>query len=297
MLAEMQGVSKSFGGRQVVADVSFGARKGEVLGVVGPNGAGKTTSIRMLLDIIKPDSGSVRMFGRAPDDDAKAHIGYLPEDRGLYRNLRVWDTLLYLAALKGMSAGEAAPRARELLERVSLWEHRQKKVGELSRGMGQLIQFVTTILHRPALVVLDEPFAALDPLNVRLMKEMVAESVSQGTGVILCTHQMNQVEELCHRVVMINRGGVVLHGGVAEIKRQFSDNAVEVVAPSIPRDLRGVRAWQDQGGGRMHLGLDAGVKPQDVLKALVERGVLVEKFEVALPSMEDVFVRVARETT
>jgi ABC-2 type transport system ATP-binding protein len=289
---EIESVSKSFGDRQVVREVSFAAERGEVLGLVGPNGAGKTTTIRMLLDIIKPDSGSVRVFGRPLDEAAKARIGYLPEDRGLYRSLRVWETLVYLASLKGIQNREAGGRANELLERVGLLAHKDKKVAELSRGMGQLGQFAATILHRPDLVVLDEPFAALDPLNVRLMKEMIAERRSQGAAFIMSTHQMDQVEELCDRVVMIDQGRVVLYGRLHEIKLKFSDHAVNVVCDHVPPALPGVRSVQDKGAFTQ-LALEDGVQPQAVLRALVERGVAIERFEVALPSLEDVFMRVA----
>ena len=289
---EIEGVSKSFGDRQVVREVSFAAERGEVLGLVGPNGAGKTTTIRMLLDIIKPDGGSVRVFGQPLNDATKARIGYLPEDRGLYRSLRVWETLVYLASLKGIPNREARGRANELLERVGLLAHKDKKVVELSRGMSQLVQFAATILHRPDLVVLDEPFAALDPLNVRLMKDMVAERRNEGAAFILSTHQMSQVEELCDRVLMINGGQVVLYGRLREIKLRFRDHAVNVVCEKLPSQLPGVRSVRDMGT-YVQLALEDGVQPQAVLQALVERGVAIERFEVAMPSLEDVFVRVA----
>lgn len=289
---EIEGVSKSFGDRQVVREVSFAAERGEVLGLVGPNGAGKTTTIRMLLDIIKPDGGSIRVFGQPLDGAAKARIGYLPEDRGLYRSLRVWETLVYLASLKGVPNREARGRANELLERVGLLAHKDKKVVELSRGMSQLVQFAATILHRPDLVVLDEPFAALDPLNVRLMKDMVAERRNEGAAFILSTHQMSQVEELCDRVLMINGGQVVLYGRLREIKLRFRDHAVNVVCEQVPPGLPGVRSVRDMGA-YTQLALEDGVQPQAVLQALVERGVAIERFEVAMPSLEDVFVRVA----
>lgn len=292
-IVEIDKVSKTYGNREVVNKVSFAVEPGEVLGLVGPNGAGKTTTIRMLLDIIKPDSGSVRVFGLPLNDEAKARIGYLPEDRGLYRNLQVWQTLLYLASLKGLSRKEAAGRASELLERVNLLAHKDKKVGELSRGMSQLVQFVATILHQPDLVVLDEPFAALDPLNVRLMKEMIAERRHHGTALILSTHQMNQVEELCDRVVMIDQGQVVLYGWLREIKQRFKSNSVNLAASRLPPGLPGIRATQDKGA-YLQLTLDDSTQPQALLQTLVESGVVVERFEVALPSLEDIFVQVAR---
>ncbi len=293
---EVAGVSKTFGGRQVVRDVSLSAQVGEVLGLVGPNGAGKTTTIRMMLDIVRPDSGSVRLFGLPPNGAAKARIGYLPEDRGLYRSLSAWDTLLYLASLKGIPPQEASRRATALLERVGLLAHKSKKVAELSRGMSQLLQLVATILHRPDLVILDEPFAALDPLNVRLMKELIAENRQRGAAFVLSTHQMGQVEELCDQVVMIDKGQIVLSGGLRDIKVKFSDHAVNVVCTHLPADLPGVRSVQDTGT-QQRLVLESGVQPQDILRTLLDLDVRVDRFEVALPSMEDVFVRVARRTS
>ncbi len=293
---EVAAVSKSFGGRQVVKDVSFSVQAGEVLGLVGSNGAGKTTTIRMMLDIVRPDSGSVRLFGLPSSDAAKSRIGYLPEDRGLYRSLSVWDTLVYLASLKGVPPPEASRRAAALLERVGLLVHKGKKVAELSRGMSQLLQFAATILHQPDLVILDEPFAALDPLNVRLMKELAAEERRRGAAFVLSTHQMGQVEELCDQVVMIDGGHVVLSGSLRDIRMKFSDHAVNVVCAHLPGDVPGVRSVQDAGTHR-HLVLDPGVQPQDVLRTLLDLGVPIDRFEIALPTMEDVFVRVARRAS
>jgi len=291
-VVELLEVSKSFGERQVVREVSFSAEAGEVLGLVGPNGAGKTTTIRMILDIIKPDSGTIRVFGRPLTEEAKERIGYLPEERGLYRGLGVWETLLYLASLKGMDRWKAMERAQGLLEAVGMLPHKYKRVQELSRGMGQLVQFVATILHRPQLVIFDEPFAALDPVNVKLIKDMVRDLRRDGTTVILSTHQMNQVEELCDRVVMIDKGVVVLYGGLREIKQRFSANSVLISCDGLPQGLGGIRSLRDRGDC-LELFLEEGVKPQELLRRLLERGVAVERFEVALPSLEEIFIRVA----
>ena len=190
-IAEARGIWKRLGDRDVVSDVSFSVEAGEVLGVVGPNGAGKTTSMRMLLDIIQPDRGDVMLFGEHFAHAHRAMLGYLPEERGLYRDLPVKETLVYLGRLKGMSKQQAGTRSEELLERLGMTEHRDKKVKELSRGLGQLVQLAATFLHQPRLLVLDEPFSGLDPVNLRLVKEVLLEQRDQGGAIMLSTHQMN----------------------------------------------------------------------------------------------------------
>lgn len=290
-VVEVERVSKEFSGLKAVDSVSFNVQEGEVLGLVGPNGAGKTTTIRMLLGIIRPDSGEIRVFGSPLTEKAKDRIGYLPEERGLYRGRKVWETLIYLASLKGVDSQTASDRAGRLLEAVGLESSRNSKVKDLSRGMAQLIQFVATVLHDPRLVILDEPFAGLDPVNVRLVKEVISELQRRGSAFMLSTHQMNQVEELCDRVVMIDRGEVVLDGRLLEVKHRFGDNAIRVSCDRMPADLPGVRSLRDEGD-HWELSLAEGVKPGEVLQALLERSVSVDSYEVALPSLEEVFVRV-----
>ncbi|MGB3128879.1 MAG: ATP-binding cassette domain-containing protein, partial [Dehalococcoidia bacterium] len=193
---EVSQVSKSFRGTRAVNDLSFTVGTGEVFGMVGPNGAGKTTTLRMLMDIIKPDTGEIIILGEAINEETKNRIGYLPEERGLYRKITVSESLAYLAALKNMKRRLARDRAAELLERADMLQHKNKKIEELSRGMGQIIQFIATILHDPELIVLDEPFAGLDPVNTELLKGFILELKGQGKSIILSTHIMNQVEEL-----------------------------------------------------------------------------------------------------
>lgn len=290
---ELRNVTKQFATKLAVNGVSFKVEQGDIVGMVGPNGAGKTTTIRMLLDIIRPDSGEIRVFGGPLTEDAKDRIGYLPEERGLYRDRRVWNTLMYLASLKGVDMHTAAERAGRLLETLGMEGSRNSKVKELSRGMGQLIQFVATVIHNPRLVILDEPFSGLDPVNVRLVKSVIAQYREQGTTFMLSTHQMGQVEELCDRVVMIDRGEVVLNGGLQEVKRRFGDNAIHVVCDHVPDGLPGVISRKQQNGF-WELSLAQGTRHGDVLRTLLERGVEVERYEVALPSLEEIFVRVVR---
>jgi len=287
-------ISKSFKSVKVVDGVSFSIGQGEIFGMVGPNGAGKTTTIRMLMDIIKPDSGEIKILGEPINEAIKNRIGYLPEERGLYRKLTVSESLSYLAALKNMRRRLARERAEELLNRVNMLPHKDKKTDELSHGMGQLIQFVATILHNPELVVFDEPFAALDPVNTQLLKELILELRSQGKSVILSTHMMNQVEELCDRILMINKGQAVLYGSLAEIKSRYRNNSVFLECDRLPEGLPGVV------GSKNHLKyvelfLDGHTSPQEMLSALVSKGVTVGRFEVSTPSLNEVFIRVVKE--
>ena len=290
---EIRGVTKTFGTRTVVEDVSFSVPSGEVLGLVGPNGAGKTTTIRMVLDIFKPDSGEIRIDGQAPGPGFWDRVGYLPEERGLYRNLTVMDTLLYLASLKDMGQRQALPEVEALLETLGMGPHRYKKVAELSRGMAQLIQFAATLVHRPALVVLDEPFAALDPINVGLIKDIVRQRRQQGTTFILSTHQMNQVEELCDHVVMIHQGRVALEGRLSEVKRRFQSNSVLLACEPFPTTLSEVERVEERGDHRQ-LYLRNGADPQRLLVQLLALGIKVERFEIATPTLEEVFIQVVQ---
>ena len=288
-------ISKSFKGVKVVDNVSFSIGQGEIFGMVGPNGAGKTTTIRMLMDIIKPDSGEIKILGEPINEAIKNRLGYLPEERGLYKKLTVSESLSYLAALKNMRRRLARERAEELLKRVNLLPHKDKKTDELSHGMGQLIQFVATILHNPELVVFDEPFAALDPVNTQLLKELILELRSQGKSVILSTHMMNQVEELCDRILMINKGQAVLYGSLAEIKSRYRNNSVFLECDRLPEGLPGVV------GSKSHLKyvelfLDGHTSPQEVLSALISKGVTVGRFEVSTPSLNEVFIQVVKES-
>ena len=292
-MAEVRGIHKRFGGRDVVRDVSFTVDPGYVLGMVGPNGAGKTTTIRMLLDIIQPDHGEVRLFGKPFSGGHRAMIGYLPEERGLYRDLDVRETLEYLGALKGLHKAQAKRSAAETIERLGMHEHRSKKVKELSRGMSQLIQVAAAIQHRPRLLVLDEPFSGLDPVNVRLLKEVLEELRDDGAAIVLSTHQMNLVEEFCDRVLMINDGQVVLYGHLDEVRRDFADGSILVDADPLPAHLPGVVSVTDRGSHK-ELVMAGEAPTGPVLRALAESGCHVRRFEIASPPLEEIFVRIVR---
>lgn len=288
---EARDLWKRYGDRDVVQGVSLAVEQGQLLGLVGPNGSGKTTTIRMVLDIIRPDRGSVSLFGGHMSLAARAKIGYLPEERGLYRGQKVLPTLVYLAELKGIARAHAQARAWEVLERVGMAEHANQKVRELSRGMGQLIQFAATVLHEPSFIVLDEPFSGLDPVNARIMKEVMGELNQRGTSILFSTHQMTDVEELCDKVVMINRGMTVLNGPLQDIKRQYADNSVYLESPhpfAMPPSAVEV---VERGRGRL-LRLRPGVAPEAVLRELLDAGVRVDRYELATPSLEEIFIKI-----
>ena len=287
-------ISKSFNSTKVVNNVSFTVDQGEIFGLIGPNGAGKTTIIRMIMDIILPDSGEINVLGEGLSEATKNRVGYLPEERGLYKKLTVLQSLVYLASLKGISAGLARSRAQELLKRVDMLPHTGKRIEELSRGMGQLIQFLTTIIHNPRLIILDEPFANLDPVNTELIKEMTIELRKQGSAIILSTHRMNEVEELCDRILMINEGRSVLYGDLGEIKSRYRSNSVVLEYEGELGEIEGVVKRQDYDK-HVELFLDRAATPQQVLAQLVSRGVMVSRFEVSSPPLHDIFLRVVGE--
>ncbi len=290
MILQAQHLTKRFGDLVAVNDLSFEVETGEVFGLLGPNGAGKTTTIRMILDIVPPDSGSITVLGGSPAA-AQPRIGYLPEERGLYRNVRVLDMLVYLAELKGADRSRARLRALEWLERMGLEDRASSKVKDLSRGMQQRLQIVASIVHDPDLVFLDEPFQGLDPVNVERVKGVIADLRREGKTVVLSSHQMNLVEVLCDRILLVNRGRSVLYGSLADIKRQFAPHAVRVRAPELPAGLPGVVAIEPKDGA-YDLSLAEGTTPRQVLRALVDRGVDVQAFEVAPVPLEEIFIQV-----
>jgi len=290
MILQVHHLTKRYGDLVAVDDLSFEVEPGEVFGLLGPNGAGKTTTIRMILDIIPPDAGHITVLGGTPAA-AQPRIGYLPEERGLYRNVRVLDMLVYLAELKGADRARARQRALEWLARMGLEDRAHSKVKDLSRGMQQRLQVVAAIVHDPDLVFLDEPFQGLDPVNVERVKGVIADLRREGKTVVLSTHQMNLVEVLCDRILLINRGRSVLYGPLAEIKRQFAPHAVRVRALELPPGLPGVVAVEVKDGA-YDLSLAEGTAPRDVLRALVDRGVDVQAFEVAPVPLEEIFIQV-----
>jgi ABC-2 type transport system ATP-binding protein len=287
-------VSKTFARTRAVKDVSFEVEAGEIFALLGPNGAGKTTIIRMVLDILKPDSGTISILGGPMCAATRDRVGYLPEDRGLYRNLKLMDCLTFLAGLKGMPQKEARQRAQDYLERFDLIEHRKKKIKDLSRGMQQKAQFIATLLHDPQVLIVDEPFAGFDPVNVLIIKEMLQHQAAAGKTIILSAHEMHLVQELASRMVMISGGEVVLYGRMREVRRRFATNAVIVEGQGEIGPLPGISSVQRHRDGFV-LHLADGTSPQTIMQMLGNRDdFLVERFEIAMPTLDEIFVRVAQ---
>jgi len=245
----------------------------------------------MMLDIFKPERGTVSILGGPMSEAKKERIGYMPEERGLYQDIPLERCLLYMASLKSVPSGEARKRLAGYLERFDLTAHKNKKVKELSKGMQQKLQIINTLIHQPELIIIDEPFAALDPINVQLVKDLLLEMRDKGTTIIMSTHQMHQVEELCDRIVLIDDGRNVLYGNLANIRRQFTGHAVLVRAIGTLPNLPGVKEITTHNEA-VKLSLTEDTTPQAILQALVAQGVVLEKFEIAVPSLDEIFIRV-----
>jgi ABC-2 type transport system ATP-binding protein len=293
-VVEVTQISKSFGPVKAVDEVSFSVEKGEIFALLGPNGAGKTTTIRIMLDIYRPDQGKIAIFGGPMTEAKKDRIGYMPEERGLYQDLPLERVLVYLASLKGISAGQARQQVSVYLERFDLEAYKLKKVKELSKGMQQKAQIIATLLHQPDLVIIDEPFSGLDPVNTQVVKDLLLELHSQEVTIIMSTHQMHQVEELCDRILLINQGKVMLYGDLEQIRRQYAGNAVLVrTEKPLPVGLPGVMHLADHNSAS-RLTLSPGVSPQDVLRRLVDLDIPLEQFEIAVPTLDEIFIRVVK---
>ena len=290
-MIEVENLVKHYAHVRAVDGVSFHVGRGEVFGLLGPNGAGKTTTIRMMMDILRPDSGRIILLGQPVSEASKARIGYLPEERGLYKNYKLLECLVYLAVLKGMPRAAAKERAMALLERVELADYARRKTKELSKGMNQKAQFLAAIVHDPELLILDEPFQGLDPVNTELLKTILLEERARGKTIILSTHDMNQVEAMCNRILLINHGRVVLYGALDEIKAGYAEHAVVVECDRLPDALPGVRRVEPVNHGH-ELVLEANMTPQAILRQLVEAGVSIWRFEVAVPPLEEIFISV-----
>lgn len=283
---------KSYANKLAVKDLSFSVDPGEILGLIGPNGAGKSSTVKIVLDFLKPDSGEVEVFGEQMNEDFKNQIGYLPEERGLYKKLTAMELILYLASLKGMDKKEAEKRALSLLERTGMLENRKMKNKDMSKGMGQIIQFIVTIIHDPKLIILDEPFSGLDPVNTEIIKDLIGELRDEGKTIILSTHQMNKVEELCDRVLMINRGESVLYGDIKETRAKYSKNSVQVAVDGDLGELTGVLRTK-VCDGYVELDLAPDTSPQTILDQLRNKGLPIKRFEISAPSLNSIFLKLA----
>lgn len=294
----VEGISKSYGDFRAVRDLSFEVYRGEIFAMLGPNGSGKTTTMRMILDILKPDTGRIAVLGGVLNDATKDRIGYLPEERGLYRNVRLMEMMVYMATLKGLSRAEAQKRSAAMLDRLELTEHSKKKISELSKGMQQKIQFAITVLHKPDLIIIDEPFSGLDPVNSLVLKDLLLEFKRDGGTIVMSTHQMSQVEEMCDRLLMINKGEQKLYGPVDDIRRQYALHAIIVQGKGNWAVLPGVERVElsENGHKNAMLYLQDGVEPDSVLAAIAAApDTHIERFELAVPSLNDIFIRVVEE--
>jgi len=285
------GLTKRFGDKAAVDALDLEVESRQIFGLLGPNGSGKTTTIRMALGIYARDGGEVETLGSPDPLAVRDRLGYLPEDRGLYQKMKVAEQLAFLGTIRGLSVGEARKRAADWLERLGLSERAKAETNELSKGMQQKIQFAAAVLHDPELIVLDEPFTGLDPINTRLLKELILEQRDRGATVILSTHRMDQVEQMCESICLIHEGRSVLSGVLSEIKASYGESTVNLEydgpAGSLS-GLAGVREVRDSGRTASLL-LDDGDTSQDVLRQLIDR-VKVRSFELAEPSVEDIFL-------
>lgn len=286
---EVNHLCKSYADVTAVHDLTFCVDPGEILGLIGPNGAGKSSTIKIILDFMKPDSGEVKIFGQQMNEALKDQIGYLPEERGLYKRLTAIDLILYLASLKGMDKAMAEKKANVLLEQTGMLESKKKKNKEMSKGMGQLIQFIVAVIHDPELIILDEPFAGLDPVRTQTVQNIVGKLRDEGKAIILSTHQMNKVEELCDRVLMIDKGHTILYGDLMETRARFRRNSVQVAIDGELGDLPGVIDRKPRKDS-IELVLASDTTPQTILDRLRYRGITINRFEVTTPSLNEVFL-------
>lgn len=287
---ETSQVVKCFGNIRAVDDLTFAVAQGEIFGLLGPNGAGKTTMIRLVLDIFKPDQGSIAVFGGPMDESKKDRIGYMPEERGLYQDQALEQVLVYLASLKSIEPVEARRRVARYLERFELGGYGKKKIRELSKGMQQKAQVIATVIHDPQLVIVDEPFSGLDPVNTQVVKDLFRDLRRQGAAIIMSSHQMQTVEELCDRILLIDHGRQVLYGDLNRVRRDFARHAVLVDSPVDLPALAGVERMEAHNHS-VKLSLAEGTSPQAVLEELVRRGIPLEKFEVAVPTLDEIFIQ------
>ena len=294
-------VCKSFGEKIALDHVSVEIPKGKIFGLLGPNGAGKTTLIRIINRITIPSSGEVTFNGRPITQDDVEKIGYLPEERGLYRKMKVGEQAMYFAQLKGMSAREAAVELKKWFVRFGIESWWNKKVEELSKGMAQKVQFITTVVHKPSLLILDEPFSGFDPVNAQIIREEILRLKDEGATIILSTHNMESVEELCDNIALINKSHVVITGGVDEIRRKYGNNNVELIytsdeaVQSVPGLYTVLSDKDDAGRHTTVLSLEAGSNGNAVLAELLSKGIIINSFKELVPRMNDIFIKLVTE--
>ena len=291
-------VTKRYGDFTAVDDLSLQVRSGRVFGLIGPNGAGKTTTIRMIVNITVPDSGRIELFGQPMQTSLQDRIGYLPEERGLYRKMKVGEQLKFFAELKDVRGKEADARVDRWLAKLQLSDWKNKRAKDLSKGMQQKVQFITSVIHEPDLLILDEPFSGLDPVSVDLMKETILEQKGSGKTIILSTHQMEIAEKLCDDICMINKSRKVFDGKLREVRRSFAQNAVALRVEGSDGSLNDPELITNvrQNGDDTEVLLTADASPQILLKRLVDANVKITKFELIEPTLHDIFVAKVKES-
>jgi ABC-2 type transport system ATP-binding protein len=303
-ILEVTDLQKNFATQIAVNKLSFNLEQGSIFGLLGPNGAGKTTLIRMITGIFYPDEGSIRFQGRPFDPTADIiHIGYMPEERGLYKKMKIGEQALYLAQLKGLSKQEALQKVKEWFIKFEMQSWWNKKIEDLSKGMQQKLQFVITVLHEPKLIILDEPFSGLDPVNSNLIKDEIYKLARNGASIIFSTHRMEQVEEICDHIILMNKGEKILDGSVSGVKQQFKENlfavGVEGAASSSDNGWKPESASFEivgQRDGQWVVRISEGSRPNDVLRYFIDQGKGITAFEEILPSLNDIFIRLVEGT-
>ncbi len=290
-------VSKRFGDFSAVEDLSFEVKAGRVFGFLGPNGAGKTTTIRMIVGITVPDEGSIELFGRKISHTLQDRIGYLPEERGLYKKMKIVDQLRYFAALKGVATADAEKKMDFWLERMNLGEWKKKKTTDLSKGMQQKVQFISTVMHDPDLLILDEPFSGLDPLNVEFLIDVISEFKTQDKTIIFSTHLMETAEKLCHDILVINKARKVIAGSLREVKESYGRNLIAVRLTGGEAVLAdpNLVSKQTEHADEVILHLTDGTSPQTLLRKLIDVGAVISKFEQVEASLNDIFIDKVKE--
>lgn len=298
MLLSIQNLKKYYATQKAVDDISFDIEQGSIFGLLGPNGAGKSTLLRMVTGIFYPDSGQV-LFNGEPFDSIKhvAEMGYMPEERGLYKKMKIGEQALYLAQLRGLSRAEAEKRSREWFARLDMTTWWDKKVEDLSKGMSQKLQFVTTVIHNPRLLILDEPFSGLDPVNANILKDEIFRLAKEGTTIIFSTHRMEQVEEICDQIILVNQGKKILDGSVKQVKQDFKENIFSITLDRAPEQLpQGIDVLKREESNIV-FHLREGERSNNVLQFFMSQGYTIQAFEEILPSLNDIFIRLVQDTS
>ncbi|MBA4196266.1 MAG: ABC transporter ATP-binding protein [Chitinophaga sp.] len=297
-ILELHNLKKYYATQKAVDDISFNISKGSIFGLLGPNGAGKTTLLRMITGIFFADSGDIIFDGKKFDPlNDIVKIGYMPEERGLYKKMKIGEQAMYLAQLKGLSKSEAMEKIKFWFQRLEMQSWWNKKVEDLSKGMSQKLQFVITVLHEPKLIILDEPFSGLDPVNANLIKDEIYGLAQRGSTVIFSTHRMEQVEEICDHIVLVNLGKKILDGSVNDVKQQFKENKFGIKLYEVPANLDS-SAFEvvDQKANALTVKINEGFKSNDVLQFFIQQNLTIESFNEILPSLNDIFIHLVEGT-